>query len=262
MARRRHLLPPGQCVARAGRAPGRLPLQGRSKGDRMMVTGGCASAAGRPPRATSGRSPRSRPTRSGPPSSGLPLRSSAPASAATATATPVGSAPPSAAPTSTTHRRFEHRTILSAPSAPAGGAAVMGGGDDRRPRELPSRLTAGLSKHLGPGACHWRYGSVSKGGAVSRLRRESRRASPASTARSAQSSRGRVTCRRSTATSWRSISSSALLVLTKWALALGARTPAGCHHTYGPATRQGPGRAGPQWSQRRRQIPRSKPGGR
>ena len=42
-----------------------------------------------------------------------------------------------------------------------------------------------------------------------RLRRGSSRASPASTARSAQSSRGRVTGRRSTATSWRSINSSA-----------------------------------------------------
>jgi hypothetical protein len=38
-----------------------------------------------------------------------------------------------------------------------------------------------------------------------------RRASPASTARSAQFTRGRVTPRRSTATSWRSISSSAFL---------------------------------------------------
>ena len=43
-------------------------------------------------------------------------------------------------------------------------------------------------------------------------RRGSSRASPASTARSAQSSRGRVTWRRSTATSWRSMSSSTSLV--------------------------------------------------
>jgi hypothetical protein len=43
------------------------------------------------------------------------------------------------------------------------------------------------------------------------LGRGSRRASPASTARSAQFTRGRVTRRRSTATSWRSISSSASL---------------------------------------------------
>ena len=37
---------------------------------------------------------------------------------------------------------------------------------------------------------------------------------------------------------------SALLVLTDYALALGVRTPAGCHHTYGPAARQGPGALG------------------
>jgi single-strand DNA-binding protein len=37
-----------------------------SKGDRVMVTAASASAAGRPPKATSDRSPSSKPTRSGP----------------------------------------------------------------------------------------------------------------------------------------------------------------------------------------------------
>jgi hypothetical protein len=57
---------------------------------------GCASAAGRPPRATSGRPPSWRPRRSAPPSSGPPPRSNAPTSAATANGTPAVSGRPSA----------------------------------------------------------------------------------------------------------------------------------------------------------------------
>ena len=41
-----------------------------TKGDRVMVTAGCGSAAGKPPTGRSGRSPSWRPTRSAPPSSG------------------------------------------------------------------------------------------------------------------------------------------------------------------------------------------------
>jgi single stranded DNA-binding protein len=73
------------------------------KGDRVMVTGRLRQRSWETPRATSGRSPRSRPTRSAPPSSGPRPRSNGPANAATATATRAGSGRPSAAATSTTN---------------------------------------------------------------------------------------------------------------------------------------------------------------
>jgi hypothetical protein len=70
----------------------------------------------------------------------------------------------------------------------------------------------------GASAATFRAGRLSRRSNVSgrtikpcQLGRGNRRASPASTARSAQFTRGRVTPRRSTATSWRSISSSAFL---------------------------------------------------
>jgi single-strand DNA-binding protein len=77
-----------------------------AKGDRVMVTGRLRQRSWETPRATSARSPRSRPTRSAPASSGPPPRSNAPANAATATAPRAESEPLSAAATSTTHRPF------------------------------------------------------------------------------------------------------------------------------------------------------------
>jgi single-strand DNA-binding protein len=77
------------------------------KGDRVMVTGRLRQRSWETPRATSARSPRSRPTRSAPPSSGLPPRSNAAPSGATANAPRDGSGRPNAAATSTTRHPSE-----------------------------------------------------------------------------------------------------------------------------------------------------------
>jgi single-strand DNA-binding protein len=94
-----------------------------AKGDRVMVTGRLRQRSWETPKATSGRSPRSRPMRSGPASSGPPPRSNAPASAATATAPKVGSGRPSEAATSTTRRCSSAQQRRGAPG-PTGGAAL------------------------------------------------------------------------------------------------------------------------------------------
>jgi single-strand DNA-binding protein len=79
-----------------------------ANGDRVMVTGRLRQRSWETPRATSDRSPRSRPTRSAPPSSGPRRRWSAPASAATANTPAGGSGRPNAVATSTTGHPFEH----------------------------------------------------------------------------------------------------------------------------------------------------------
>src|SRR5215218_5603048 len=94
-----------------------------AKGDRVMVTGRLRSAAGRPPRATSGRWPRSKPTRSGPASSSPPPKSNGPANAAPATVARGRSGSPNAAATSTTSHPSEHRSRLPAPPAWPGALA-------------------------------------------------------------------------------------------------------------------------------------------
>jgi single-strand DNA-binding protein len=97
-----------------------------AKGDRVMVTGRLRQRSWETPRATSARSPRSRPTRSAPASSGPPPRSNAPPSAATATALRRGSARPSVAATSTTSRHSD-QSLLGAPSRPRLGAPAYRG---------------------------------------------------------------------------------------------------------------------------------------
>ena len=87
-----------------------------AKGDRVMVTGRLPQHSWETPKATSGRSPNSRPMRSGPRSSGPRPRSSAPTSAATATVPKAGSGRPNAAATSTKLRPSDHpRQAVCAP---------------------------------------------------------------------------------------------------------------------------------------------------
>jgi single-strand DNA-binding protein len=81
------------------------------KGDRVMVTGRLRQRSWETPRATSGRSPRSRPTRSAPASSGPPPKSNGPASAATASAPAGGSGRPNAVVSSTTSRLSERLNV-------------------------------------------------------------------------------------------------------------------------------------------------------
>jgi single-stranded DNA-binding protein len=122
-----------------------------TKGDRVMVTGGCASVAGRPPKGRSGRSPSWRLTRSAPRSSGPRPRSSGPASAATASAAPVVCGSPSGAATSTTRRPLKD-LIHSVSALDKPGALDFG---DRQKRiwsdrifirdQQPSAMLSGLS---------------------------------------------------------------------------------------------------------------------
>jgi single-stranded DNA-binding protein len=98
------------------------------KGDRVMVTGRLRQRSWRLPRATSGRSPSSRPTRSAPRSSGPRPRWSGPASAATATGLRDGSGRPNAVATSTMRRRFDLARL--APSAQPGAQHVGGSGNE------------------------------------------------------------------------------------------------------------------------------------
>jgi single-stranded DNA-binding protein len=90
-----------------------------ANGDRVLVTGRLRQRSWETPRATSGRSPRSRPTRSAPPSSGPRPRWSGPAIGATTTALRGGSGRPRAAASSPTRRRFEQP--FDAVSAPGFG---------------------------------------------------------------------------------------------------------------------------------------------
>jgi hypothetical protein len=122
VARWRDQLLQGQRLARPRRAPGRLPRQ-RRPGDGHPAD--FANAAGKPPRATSARSPNWRPMRSGPPSSGLRPRSSGPTSAATPTATRPGAAGPNAAATSTTPPRSERPSPSDRPSAPSANPGAL-----------------------------------------------------------------------------------------------------------------------------------------
>jgi hypothetical protein len=91
-----------------------------SKGDRSWSPADSASAAGTPPKATSARSPSSRPTRSAPPSSGPRPRPSAQVSAATATGALGGSGRPNAG-------RLQRRAALL-PTASFSGALGFGRG--------------------------------------------------------------------------------------------------------------------------------------
>src|SRR5215211_9053177 len=125
---------------------------------------GSASAAGKPPKARSGRSPRSKPTRSGPASSSPPPRSNGPANAPSATAAKVASGRPNAAATSTTNPPSEQPSFRRPrpwPGAPTFRAVTAMAA---RYAILPSPGRQCRTNRLNSGACACRYGCVSQDG--------------------------------------------------------------------------------------------------
>jgi hypothetical protein len=123
VTRWRHPVPEGQRVARAGRAPGRLPGQGRpGDGHRPTAAAQLGDPRGRQAVGDRAGGRRGR----GLAEVGPRPRSSGPASAAMATVTRAGSGRPNAAATSAIGRHSEQRSTQSAPSVLAGGADLTG----------------------------------------------------------------------------------------------------------------------------------------